>query len=59
MNHPTIKQRNKENFNFLKELYFDLIVHFLKRKDLKSVEDMQQGWREIEELYKNDYAGNK
>ena len=33
---------------FLKKLYFDLITHFLKRKDTKSVDQLVHGWQEVD-----------
>jgi hypothetical protein len=53
MKHLTTQQQNRENLNFLKEKYFDLILHFLKRKDLKSVDQLQQSWKEVEALWKS------
>jgi hypothetical protein len=32
-------------------MYFDLITFFLKRKDKKSAEFLQQSWKEIETQY--------
>ena len=54
MIHLTIKQQNEENYNFLKEIYFDLITHFIKRKDTKSVDQLKQGWKEVEETWAVD-----
>lgn len=51
MEHPTRKQMNDENFTFLKDLYFDLIICLLKKKDTKSVEFLQNSWKEIEIQY--------
>ena len=39
---------NKENFQFLKTLYWDMIVHFLKKGDKKTVDQLQQSWKEVE-----------
>ena len=48
MEHPTTKQRNDENHLFLKGLYFDMIKHFLKKLDLKTAEQLEQSWKEVE-----------
>lgn len=49
----TREELNKENYAFTKDLYFDLIVDSLKKKDKKSVDQLKHDWQEIEELYKN------
>lgn len=53
LKHPTPAEMNEENFTLLKGLYWDLILHFTKRIDNKSVEELKGGWKEIEEQYKS------
>ena len=51
---PTREEQNRENYLFLKEKYLDLILHFTKLKDTKSVEFLQKSWKEIEAQYANN-----
>ena len=48
---------SKENYYFTKKQYWDLIIFFKKREQndhtKKCIEDLQNGWNEIEELYKD------
>ena len=53
LKHPTIAQRNEENFKFLKDKYWELILHFIKKGDTKSVAELQKGWEEIKIQYKS------
>ena len=52
MIHPTQAERRKENFDFVKNAYWDLILFFLKRPQTdhtkKCIEDLQNGWKEWE-----------
>jgi hypothetical protein len=51
MNLSKIKIEDSDEYLFLRELFFDLIIFFLKRKDKKSVDQLQQGWKETEAQY--------
>jgi len=52
MEHPTKKQMREENYLFVKNAYWDLILFFLKRPQTdhtkKCIEDLQNGWKEWE-----------
>ena len=52
MIHPTQAERRKENYRFVKNAYWDLILFFLKRPQIphtkKRIEDLQNGWKEWE-----------
>ena len=48
-----IAKVNRESYLFLKEKYLDLILHFTKHKDDKSVEFLKNSWQEIEKQYQN------
>jgi hypothetical protein len=45
------KRLNKENYEFLKGLYWDLIVRFTRERKIKAVEFLQNSWKEVEELF--------
>ena len=52
MEYLTKKQMREENYLFVKEQYWDLILFFLKRPQTphtkKCIEDLQNGWKEWE-----------
>jgi hypothetical protein len=47
----TLEERNEENYIFLKNLYWDLILHFIKKGNQKNVEFFQNSWKEVEAQY--------
>jgi len=50
--HPlTREQQNEENYQFLKEKYWELIFHFTKKGDDKTVKQLQNSWVGIEKQY--------
>lgn len=51
--HPTVSERNGANYDFLKKTYWDLVVHFLKVGDEKTVNQLQQSFKEVETLFKS------
>lgn len=42
---------HKENQAIVKQLYFDLIIHFLKRKDYKTADQLKAGWEVIHRVW--------
>ena len=48
----TIEQQNSENFEFLKDKYWELIVDCIKKGDTKNADFLKASWKEIEEQYK-------
>lgn len=44
---------SKENYLFTKKLYYRLMLNFKKKGDDKNFEWAKNGWKEIEELYKD------
>jgi hypothetical protein len=49
--YPTIEERNNENLEFLKGLYYDLELHFLKKLDIKNAKFFQDSYKEVEALF--------
>ena len=51
------QQLDRENYYFVKKLYWDLIIFFMKREQndhtKKCIKDLQQGWEEYETYYLN------
>jgi hypothetical protein len=59
--HPLSKwQLAQEKYEFTKEAYWDLIMFFLKRPQTehtkKCIEELQKGWKEFDEKYKNSLS---
>jgi len=54
LNQIRAKKLKQENYLFLKEKYFDLIVFFTKRKKESEVKQLQEWWAEIDKKYKEE-----
>jgi hemerythrin len=56
--HPQSKEENnEENYQFLKNLYWDLILFHLKKLDLKTAEMLEKGWLEVNNLFMGKTCG--
>lgn len=52
MQNMRMKKLKQENYFFLKEQYFGLIVFFLKRKKESEAKQLQEWWSELDKKYK-------